>query len=598
LPEKKSNLTIIETRDNKKRVEHKMGKKIVIIGGVAAGPKAACRVKRLMADADVTVIDQDSLISYGGCGIPYYVSGDVSDEKELRSTSFHALRDEAFFKKTKGVTTLTSTRVLSIDRRKKTILASNLITGELDNISYDVLLLATGSSPITLPIPGSDGDGVFTVNNLHKAISIKERIAKGQVGKAVVIGGGAIGIEMAEALTDLWGIETALIEYMDHLLPRTISWTLAAVLEKHLKENNVDVFTGEAAKEIILVEGKVSAVKTSQRRLEADLVIMAAGVRPQSQLAQDAGLHVAESGAIVVNQRMQTSDPDIYAAGDCIEVSHLVSGKRFHAPFGSMANKQGRVAADNMTGIPSTFRGGVGSFILKAFELSVGSTGLSLKEALAEGFDADVSLTSPYDRAHFFPNQAIMCLEMIFDRKTRKVLGLQGVGPMNDGLSARLDAAAVALCSGASIDDFGNIEMAYSPPFSSAIDAINAAAYVADNLCEKRMRQISMQSFYGYMDDPTSQPDWLVLDVRHVKQATPLVNYFGKSRWISIPYDEIRERYKELPTDKTLIIFCNAGSRSFEVQVFLDHVGCDNSLVLPGGFNVIRRMGADWLPVG
>ncbi len=573
-----------------------MGKKIVIIGGVAAGPKAACRVKRLMADAEVTIVDQDSLISYGGCGIPYYVSGDVTDEKELRSTSYHALRDEAFFEKTKGVITLTSTRALSIDRRNKSVLLENLITGLQNNVSYDVLMLATGSYPITLPIPGSDGDGVFTISDLHKAISIKERIARGQVSKAVVIGGGAIGIEMAEALTDLWGVETALVEYMGHILPKTISWTLATILEKHLKENNVNVFAGEAAEEIVIVDGKVSAVRTSRRYLDADMVIMAAGVRPQSQLAWDAGLHVAASGAIVVNERMQSSDPDIYAAGDCIEVCHLVSGKRFHAPFGSMANKQGRVAADNMAGIPSTFKGGVGSFILKAFELCVGSTGLSLETALAEGFDADVSLTSPSDRAHFFPTQEIICLEMIFDRRTRKVLGLQGVGPMNDGLSARLDAAAVALCSGASIDDFGNIEMAYSPPFSSAIDGINAAAYVADNLCERRMRQISMESFYSYMDDPASQPDWLVLDVRHVKQAAPLVDHFGKSWWISLPYDEIRDRYEELPTDKTLILFCNAGSRSFEIQVFLDFVGRKNSLVLPGGFNVIRRMGAGWLP--
>ena len=573
-----------------------MGKKIVIIGGVAAGPKAACRLKRLLPDADVTIIDQDSLISYGGCGIPYYVSGDVVDEKELRSTSYHALRDEAFFIKTKGVNTLTSTRALSIDRMNKNVTVQDLTTGKQNSIDYDELMLATGSQPVTLPIPGSDADGVFTVSDIHKAIEIKERIAKGQVSKAVVIGGGAIGIEMAEAFTDLWGVETALIEYMDQLLPRIISWTMATMLEKHLKENKVDVFTGEGAEEILTRDGKVTGVKTGKRSLEADLVIMAAGVRPQSQLARDAGLNISSSGAIVVNERMQTSDPHIYAGGDCIEISHLVSGKRFYAPFGSMANKQGRVAADNMAGIPSVFKGGVGSFILKAFELSVGSTGLSLETALAEGFDADVSLTSPSDRAHFFPTQEIICLELIFDRRTRRVLGLQGVGPMNDALSARLDAAAVALCSGASIDDFGNIEMAYSPPFSSAIDGINAAAYVADNLCEKRMRQISMEMFYSYMADPSSQPDWLVLDVRHTKQAAPLVAHFGESLWASLPYDEIRQRYEELPTDKMLIIFCNAGSRSFEIQVFLDFVGRKNSLVLPGGFNVIRRMGADWLP--
>ena len=195
-----------------------MGKRIVIIGGVAAGPKAACRLKRLMPDAEVTVIDQDSLISYGGCGIPYYVSGDVADEKELRSTSFHMVRDEYFFEKAKGVKTLTSTRALAIDRKNKTVQLEDLKTGQRSEIPYDTLMLATGSQPVMLPIPGADAKGVFTVSDLHKAIAIKEMIAKGKVSKAVVIGGGAIGIEMAEALTDLWGIETAIVEYMDQLL--------------------------------------------------------------------------------------------------------------------------------------------------------------------------------------------------------------------------------------------------------------------------------------------------------------------------------------------------------------------------------------------
>ena len=574
-------------------MERMMGKKVVIIGAVAAGPKAACRLKRLMPDADVLLVDKDNLISYGGCGIPYYVSGDVADEKELRSTSYHALRDTAFFVKTKGVDTLISTRAISIDRDGRSVMVEDLTTGNRYDIEYDLLLLATGSHPVTLPIPGNDADGVFTVNDIHKAVEIKERIAKGQVNKAVVIGGGAIGIEMAEAFTDLWGVETALVEYTDQLLPGIISWTLATVLEKHLKDNKVEVFTGEGAEEILTHDGKVTGVRTGRRTLAADLVIMATGVRPQTQLAVEAGLNVSSSGAIVVNERMQTSDPHIYAAGDCIEISHLVSGKRFYAPFGSMANKQGRVAADNMAGIPTLFKGGVGSFILKAFEISVGSSGLSLESACAEGFDADVSLTSPSDRAHFFPTQEIICLEMIFDRRTRRVLGLQGIGGMNDALSARLDAAAVALCSGAAIDDFGNIEMAYSPPFSSAIDGINAAAYVADNLCEKRMRQVSMEAFFRYMDDPASQPDWLVLDVRHIQQATPLVEHFGEGLWMSLPYDEIRERYGELPTDKTLIIFCNAGSRSFEIQVFLDFHDRKNSLFCPAGIMLFVVWGQD-----
>lgn len=574
-----------------------MGKQIVIVGGVAAGPKAACRVKRLLPGASVTVIDQDSLISYGGCGIPYYVSGDVADEKELRSTSFHMVRDEHFFDKAKGVRPLTSTRVLGIDRESKKVQVEDLKTGEKSEIGYDLLLLATGSEPILPPIPGVDGQGVFTISDLHKAIAIKEMIAKGMVGKAVVVGGGAIGVEMAEALTDLWGVETSIVELREQLLPGIIDWPLAAILQKHLIDNNVDLYLGEAAEEIVLEEGRVTAVRTGRRTLEADLVIVAVGVRPRSQLARDAGLEVGRTGGIVVNDRMQTSDPDIYAAGDCVEIRHLVSGRRFVAPFGSMANKEGRVAADNMAGIPSIFRGGVGSFIVKAFELSVGSVGLSLSAARAEGFDADFSLSSPSDRAHFFPGQDILCLQLVFDRRTRKVLGLQGTGPMNDALSARIDAAAVALSAGATIDDFGNIEMAYSPPFSAAIDPINAAAYVADNLTDNRMRQISMEEFFAWMDDPSLHPGWLVLDVRHEKQAAPFVERFGEKFWLSLPYDEVRDRYAELPADKMMVVFCNAGSRSFEIQVFLDHVGLTNNTVLPGGFNVVRRIGADWLPV-
>lgn len=574
-----------------------MAKKIVVIGGVAAGPKAACRVKRLLPGADVTVVDQDSLISYGGCGIPYYVSGDVADEKELRSTSFHMVRDEYFFEKAKGVKTLTSTRAISIDRQNKTVLVENIKSGAKDNLSYDNLMLATGSQPVNLPIPGAEAPNVFTVSDLHKAISIKEMLAKGQVGKAVVIGGGAIGIEMAEAFTDLWGVETSLIEYMDQVLPTIVDKPIARILEKNLRDNNVDLYLNESAEEIVVEGGAAVAVKTSRRSLDADIVIMAAGIRARSKLALEAGLEVGATGGIVVNQRMQTSDPDIYAAGDCVEITHLVSGRKFVAPFGSMANKEGRVAADNMAGIPSTFQGGVGSFIVKAFDVSLGSVGLSLEAARKAGFDADLSLSSPSDRAHFFPGQDIICMGLVFDRRTRRVLGLQGTGPVNDGLSARIDAAAVSLCAGATIDDFANIEMAYSPPFSPAIDPINAAAYIADNLCDGRMRQISMEDFYSWMEKPDIHPDWVVLDVRHPSQAEPFVERFGADFWLSLPYDEVRDRYSELPEDKKLVIFCNAGSRSFEIQVFLDHVGLGNNTVLPGGFNVIRRMGADWLPV-
>jgi len=572
-----------------------MSERIVVIGGVAAGPKAACRVKRLMPQAEVTIVDQDNLISYGGCGIPYYVSGDVADESALRSTSFHVLRDEYYFEKYKGVDTRTSTRALSINRKDKTVLLLNLSNGKEETLPYDKLVLATGSQPFILPIPGAELDGVFTIANLHKAIEIKDRIAKGKVGKAVVIGGGAIGIEMAEALTDLWGVETSLVEFRDQLLPGVIDWTLSAMVCKHLRENNIDVYLGEGATEILEKDGKAVGVKTLNRTLDADLVIMAVGVRARSELAKEAGLRVSDMGGIIVNQRMQTSDPDIYAAGDCVKIPNLITGKYFYAPFGSLANKEGRVVGDNLAGIPTTFDGGVGSFIMKAFDVCIGATGLSLEMARAEGFDADFSLTAPADRAHFYPSQEIICCIMVFDRRTRKVLGVQAFGPMNDNVSARINASAAYLSKGADIDEFANLEMAYAPPFSAAVDTINAAAYVAGNLCDNRLRQITIEDFYDWIEDFSTRPDWVCLDVRHEKQAAPFIEKFGKDIWLSMQDDQIREKYSELPRDRTLIIFCNAGSRSYEIQVFLDSVGYTNNIVLCGGFNVIKRIGAEWL---
>ncbi|MEN8134703.1 MAG: FAD-dependent oxidoreductase [Thermodesulfobacteriota bacterium] len=567
---------------------------VVIIGGVAAGPKTACRLKRLAPDTKVTIIDQDNLISYGGCGIPYYVSGDVSDEKELRNTSFHMTRDEPFFLNAKGVEVMTRTQALAIDRQAKSVQVKNLDSGQEESIAYDKLVISTGSEPFVLPIPGADLEGVYTISDLHKAIAIKEQLAKGKVGKAVVIGGGAIGIEMAEAFADLWGAETSLVEFMPQLLPNILDSTFAAMLTNHLGEHGVDVYLGEAAKSIEAgSDGRACKVITANREIAADIVIMAAGVRPRSQLAQEAGLLVSKFG-IVVNNRLQTSDPDIYAAGDCIEVTNLVSGKKSLAPMGSLANREGRIVADNLTGIASTFEGWIGSFIMKAFDICVGGTGLSYQAAKAEGFDADYVISAQSDRAHFFPEQSVIPLQMVFDRKSRLVLGVQGFGPMGDGILARIDAAAGLIAKGGSIDDFSKLEMAYAPPFATALDALNATANVADNKAADRLRTVSIDDYMTWMTEPTDKPDWLALDIRHPAEAEVFSKKFGEI-WLSIPYAEIRDRLQEIPKDKTMIIICDAGTRSYEIQCFLDHHEFQ-SLVLGGGFNCIRRIGPTWWP--
>ena len=571
-----------------------MSQKIVVVGAVAAGPKSACRARRLLPDADITLLDQDDLISYGGCGIPYFVSGDVADEKELRSTSFHMVRDSRFFQEAKGLKVRTLTRAVSIDRKEKLVNVENVKTGEKDQIPYDQLVLATGSRPNVIPIPGHDLKGVYTISSLHKAIAIKDLLAQGKVGKAVVIGGGAIGIEMAESLADLWGVETTIVEFMPQILPRIVDPTIASMVEQHLRENNVEVFTSEAAQKFEADDnGWVRRVITNKRELECDLVIMAAGVRPRSELARDAGLEVSPMGGIVVNQRMQTSDPSIYAAGDCVETFNLITGKKAYAPMGSVANRQGRVVADNLAGIPSRFDGVVGSFIMKVFDICVGATGISTEVALSEGYRAVNAMVVQSDRAHFFPTQALMFNNLVVDSSDKRVLGLQGFAKMGDGLLARINAAAGMIARGARISDFSNLELAYAPPFSTAVDVLNAAANTADNLVEGRLKVVSTEDFVDWMDGKTEHPDWMAVDLRHPKEAEPWAEAYP-DRWIALVYDKVRAEYQSLPKDKTLILICNAGTRSYEIQVFLRSKGITDTLVLPGGLNVIRRLGVSW----
>ncbi|MDI6726042.1 MAG: FAD-dependent oxidoreductase [Smithellaceae bacterium] len=570
--------------------------KILILGAVAAGPKTACRARRLLPEAEITLIDQDNLISYGSCGIPYLISGDVASEVQLRSTSYHMVRDERFFLEAKGVITRTRTRATAIDRKNRIVETLHEETGETEQIPYDKLVLATGSTPFLLPIPGNDLAGVYTISSLHKAISIKDDLARGRVSRAVVIGGGAIGLEMAESLADMWQIPVTIVELMPQILPGLVTPVFAGMITRHLKEHGVEVFTGDSVREFVPdAASRVARVITGRRELEADLVIMAAGVRPRGELARDAGLLVSQNGAILVNQRMQTSDPDIYAAGDCVEVMHLVTGKRTMAPFGSVANRQGRVVADNLAGIPSTYNGWVGSFIIKVFDLAVGGVGISKETAEKEGFPALEAICAQSDRAHFFPDQAMMFLNMVTDRSSRRVLGLQGIGVMGDGLLARINAAAGLIERKARIEEFGNLEMAYAPPFSTAQDILNATANVAENLAAGRLKALNPLDFVDWMEGRLVKEDWVVLDLRHPKEAAPFLQAFP-DRWLAMPYDRVRAEYQGLPADKTFILMCNAGTRSYEVQCFLDSVGMTRSLAPMGAANVLRRLGLAWWP--
>jgi NADPH-dependent 2,4-dienoyl-CoA reductase/sulfur reductase-like enzyme/rhodanese-related sulfurtransferase len=567
-----------------------MPKKVVVVGAVALGPKAACRFKRLMPDSKVTMVDKDSLISYGGCGIPYFISGDVSDPGQLQETSFHMLRDKSFFREAKDIEVLTDTEALSIDRKEKQVLINNLLTKEESTLPYDKLVLATGSRPKRLDIPGFDLDGVVAVSNMNAAIAIKDRISSGEVEKALIIGGGFIGLEMAEALTDMWGIDTTVVEITNQLLPGLISRNMAHIVKHHMEEQGV-AFQMEDRVERLEGDTRVERAITSKGFVEADLVIVAVGAEPNSYLAKGAGLEVSARGAIVVNEKMQTSDPDIYAGGDCVEITNLITGKPGYYPLGSMANRQGRVIGTNLAGGNVEFPGAVGSFVVKVFDLSVAATGLSIEVARAEGFDAASAFVVQFDRAHFYPEKDLMSMEIVVEKSSGRVLGIQGVGSMGEGTVGRINAVASILKYNPTTEDISNLELAYSPPFSAAMDILNALGNTAENILAGKNRVVDVDEF-DELWRQREEGNVVFLDCRGWGNAEPFVNKYP-DHWKSIPQDELRARLTELPKDKKLVLICNTGVRSYEAQVALDQMGITDTCNLQGGVACLKKWGLD-----
>ncbi len=431
---------------------------------------------------------------------------------------------------------------------------------------------------------------MFTVSNINEAVAIKKDISEGKVGKAVVIGAGAIGLEMAEALADMWGIETSVVEIADQVLPGIISANVAQMVQHHLKEKEVSLYTGEKVERI---EGdtRVRNVITDKRSLEADMVIMAVGVRPNSDLARDAGLRLSPSGAIIVDKRLQSSDPDIYAGGDCVQITNLVTGKPGYYPLGSMANRQGRVIGTNLADGGAEFAGAVGSFVIKLFDISVASSGLSIETAKKEGFDAVSAFVVQFDRAHFYPEKDLIYLELVVEKGTGRVLGIQGVGNTGDGMLARINAVAAILKYRPTIADISNLELPYSPPFSSAMDVLNALANTAENILAGMNRAIEAEQFVEWWKN-RKEGETFFLDCRGWGNAGPFVEKYP-DHWKNIPQDELKKRIEEVPRDKRIALVCNTGVRSYEAQLILNQMGIKDTYNVQGGMAGLKKYGAD-----
>lgn len=568
---------------------YNMPEKILIVGGVALGPKAASRCKRLMPDAEVTLVDENVYISYGGCGIPYYVSGEVQNLDDLRATPYHTIRDPEFFRTMKGVTVRNQTRALSIDRAAKTLLVKDVISGKEEKLPYDKLVLATGASPRVPPVEGKDLKNVLSLTRLEAADAIRTACQEGKINEAVIVGGGFIGLEAAVALADMWGVKVSVVEMMDQILPGVLSHSLARMAEHDCVSHKVDVYASEKVLKLEGKDGAVSKVVTDKRELPAQLVIFAAGFIPNGRLAKDAGLDVAPFGAVVVDEHMRTSDPAIYAGGDCVAIRNIITDKLGYLPLGSMANRQGRVIGTNLAGGDATFPGYVGTWAVKLFEMSFCGTGLTVERARKEGYDAIGVSVEQLDRAHFYPEKNMMSLELVVDKPTRRVLGIQGACSAGDALKARVDAVAGVLqYARPTVEDISNLEVSYAPPFASAMDVVNVVGNVADNVLAGRFKPVTGDQFMELWKK-RDQNHIFFIDARPAKAGQAVQAQHPE--WHSIPLEEIAARVNEVPKDRPVAIICNTGLRAYDSLLILARNGITDVVNSTGGMQAVGKMG-------
>ncbi|AAR34124.2 FAD-dependent oxidoreductase [Geobacter sulfurreducens] len=543
---------------------------IVVIGANAAGAKAASKAKRINPTAEITLIDRGTFISYGACGIPYFVSDTVEDVKELMSTPVGVVRDHQFFRKVKGVTVKTATEVIAIDRAAKTVCMRDCQTSRETKLPYDRLVLATGSTPFIPQISNVNLANVLTVKSIEDAELLKSLAVPGT--RACIVGGGLIGLETAEALRHK-GLQVAVVEMRDQMLPGVLDWEMAALVEKQLRQQGVTVMTGSAVTGLV-GDAAVEAVQIGDVRIPADLVVLAPGVAPNVELARGAGLEIGPTGAIAVDTRQCTTDPDIYACGDCCETTHLITGKKVFIPLGSTANKQGRVAGINAAGGEATFAGVIGTSILRVFAVNAGKTGLTEAEAKAHGFEVETVLSPSHDKAHFFPGAKPIILKLVAERGTGRILGLQAVG--EGAVDKRLDAAATAITFGATAEQVAQLDLAYAPPYSAAMDNLIVAADILKNKLAGHARGITPREVKRKFDEGD---DFILLDVRSPAEH----NAVGIEGAKLIPLGMLREKLEELPRDKEIIAFCKISLRGYEAQKILDAAGFRNAKFMDGG---------------
>ena len=551
-------------------------KKIVVIGGSAAGAKAAAKARRLDEFAEITIVQKAPDLSMASCGYPYYVGGTFNDRNQLLCTPAGVVRDPVFFQKAKKITALVETEVVAIQRAEKQVVCRNLKTGEEKTLAYDKLVIAAGARANMPPIPGIKLDGVTTLLSMADTDYLRKIRDDKQVKQAVVIGGGLIGVEACEALQTS-GIQVTVVEAVDQVLT-FLDWDLAKLVENHIKAKGAKVLVGVGVKEFVGENGKLTGVKLADGTvLDCGVAIMAIGVRPNSDLAREAGLAIGKFGGVTVNQHMQTSDPDIYAAGDCVEIPNRITGDPAFAPMGDLANLEGRVVGENIIcGNTAVFPGTIHTGICKVFDYAAGSTGLSEKAAQRIGLSGYTTVVNASPDKPGFMGAKILISKLLVD-KDQRVLGYQCVG-LGD-VSRQIATAAMAIQGKLALDDVINADLPYAPPFSPAIDHFITAAHVMQNKLKGRMTGIGAQDVRKKLD-AGEKP--FFLDGRNPNEFEEMHLGIGEHL---IPLGALRSRLADLPADKNaeIICFCKISLRGYEAECILRAHGFTNVKVMEGG---------------
>jgi len=560
----------------------KQQKRIVIVGASAAGMKAACRARRLLPEAEITVIEAGEYISYAACGMPFFLSGDIQNFDDLRRTPYGLIKDSEYFRTVKDVSVRINVIATAIDREKSELVCvENGINKEFA-IPYDNLVIATGARPVIPDIPGNDHPGVFTFTRAEDAIALRSDCEKGKISRVAVIGAGYIGIELCESFSALWGIDVTLFEAEEHILPGMLDREIADYVESYLEGEGITIVTGARCQAIKESEsGLVIQTSKGEHPAAFDRVMFCLGVRPDSDLVKEAHLETGKNGGIIVNEYLQTSDPVIYAGGDCVALRHRLLDKPVIISLGSLANRMGRAIGDTLGGKKRPFGPVLGTSILKAFDCNIASVGLNAKHAREAGYTVGETWGVFDDNAEYYPGGEKVFTKLVFDIQTEKVLGVQAAG--NSDVMRRIDSASALMQNDATLTDLMNFEPAYSPPYANPIDPLHYLAYIAEGIIQDSIGEVPPQTLQKLEKDNLA-----VLDVRNDSEREEFPLPAGNYEQYHIPIERLRSQFNEVPRDRPVAAICQRGPRSYEAEKILKTHGYENVSFIGGGMLFAR----------